>query len=163
MKHGQQRERRAKIDEALGILCGELASPVYEARHLDIRHYVCVQTGDGDVITAADFRDAGRRARRQKLDRAKLADPYQIIKLLTDSRPIRVALLSADDVWLRRLEMLSTARNRWAHFRPLSVRQVDRALDSAEQLLRAIGDADAAQEIATLRWRGPTEWPKDAA
>ena len=163
MKHGQQRERRARIDEALAILCDGLAPPVYEARRLDIRSYVGVQTGDDDVITAADFRDAGRRARRRKLDRAKLTDPYQIIKLLTASHPIRVALLSADDVWLRRLEMLSTARNRWAHFRPLSVRQVNRALDSAEQLLRAIGDADAAQEIATLRWRGQTEWPKDAA
>lgn len=163
MKHGQQRERRAKIDDVLAILCDGLAPPVYEARHLDIHTYVRVQTGDDGFITAADFRDAGRRARRQKLDRAMLTDPYVVIKLLAESCPIRVALLGADDVWLRRLEMLSTARNRWAHFKPLSVRQVNRALDSAEQLLRAIGDADAAQEIATLHWRGPTEWPKDAA
>ena len=163
MKYGQQRERRARLDEALAILCDGLAPAIYEARHRDIRSYVRVQTSDGDIITADDFRDAGRRTRRQKLDRARLTDPHQILKLLAESRSIRVKLLSADEVWLRHLEVLSKARNCWAHFKPVSVRQVNRALDSAEQLLRAIGDDDAAQEIATLRWRGRTNWPKDAA
>ena len=163
MNSGLQPQARAKIDGALDIFRAAFAPVVRDARSLDVASYVRVQAGDNGVLTEADFRDSRRWARRRKSDRAALEDPYLIIKLLTESRPIRVALLSTDDAWLRRLEMLANARNCWAHFDPLSVRRVNRALDSAEQLLRGIGDDDAAQEVAALKRHGPREWPKDAA
>ena len=60
-------------------------------------------------------------------------------------------------------------RNKWAHQEPLALEDIDRALDSAARLLRAVDAGSQAAEVARLRdglaepWRSPDVSPRRAA
>lgn len=172
MKHGTRDDRAELIGRTLRIFRDGFGPVAWDAHRLDPRTYLWLQTGGDDALTAEDFARGQCSARQRKPDRAMLEDPHKIIRLLQESPAIRAATLGSDDLWSARLEMLRVARNRWAHCRPISARLVDEALDSAEQLLRAVDrpkTSDAAEQIADVRgFRKhpivvfPT-WPRPAA
>lgn len=163
MKHGTRDDRRTMIDQALIIFRDSFKPRVWDARKLDSQTYRRLQTGDEGALTPDDFRDKRRTMRRPKLAWAMLQDPLKIIRLLEESTSIRLAVLSTGDEWAECLGALRKARNAWAHHRPISRHLTSQALDSAAQLLRAVGDDAAAEQVLALRWRGLGEWPKDAA
>ena len=154
MKNGTRDDRAELIGRALRIFRDGFEPLAWQARRLDERAYLRLQIGDDGRLTAEDFARGRRIAPRVKPDRAMLEDPHKIIRLLLESPAIRAAILDGDDLWAAQLETLRVARNRWAHYSPLSARLVDEALDSAEQLLRAAGvpkASDAAEQITKLR------------
>ena len=154
MKNGTRDDRAELIGRALRIFRDGFEPLAWQARRLDERVYLRLQSGDDDRLTAEDFARGRRSAPRVKPDRAMLEDPHKVIRLLLESPAIRAAILDGDDLWAARLDTLRVARNRWAHFSPLSAHLVDEALDSAEQLLRAAGRpkaSDAAEQITKLR------------
>lgn len=153
MKNGTRDDRAELIGRALRIFRDSFEPLAWQARRRDERAYLRLQAGDDNRLTAEDFARGQCNATRVKPDRAMLEDPHKIIRLLLESPAIRAAILDNDELWAARLETLRVARNRWAHYSPLSARLVDDALDSAEQLLRAAGRlkaSDAAEQIAKL-------------
>lgn len=154
MKNGTRDDRAELIGRALRIFRDSFEPLAWQARRRDERAYLRLQAGDDNRLTAEDFARGRCNATRVKPDRAMLEDPHKIIRLLLESPAIRSAILDGDDLWAARLETLRVARNRWAHYSPLSAHLVDEALDSAEQLLRAAGRpkaSDAAEQIVKLR------------
>ena len=157
MKNGTRDDRAELIGRTLRIFRDGFEPLAWQARRLDERAYLQLQTGDDDRLTAEDFARGQRSAPRVKPDRAMLEDPHKVIRLLLESPAIRAAILDGDDLRVAQLETLRVARNRWAHYSPLSARLVDEALDSAEQLLRATDRpkaSDAAEQITKLRGLG---------
>lgn len=154
MKYGTRDDRAELIGRTLRIFRDGFEPLAWQARRLDERAYLRLQSGDDDRLTAEDFVRGQRSAPRVKPDRSMLEDPHKIIRLLLESPAIRAAILDGNDLWSAQLETLRVARNRWAHCRPLSARLVDEALDSAEQLLRAadrLKASEAAEQIMKLR------------
>ena len=154
MKNGTRDDRAELIGRALRIFRDSFEPLAWQARRHDERAYLRLQAGDDNRLTAEDFARGRCSAPRMKPDRAMLEDPHKIIRLLLESSAMRTAILDGDDLWAAQLETLRVARNRWAHFSPLSAQLVDEALDSAEQLLRAADRpkaSAAAEQIAKLR------------
>lgn len=134
MKNGTRDDRAELIGRALRIFRDSFEPLAWQARRHDERAYLRLQAGDDNRLTAEDFARGRCNTPHMKPDRAMLEDPHKIIRLLLESPRV--------------------ARNRWAHFSPLSAQLVDEALNSAEQLLRAADRpkaSDAAEQIAKLR------------
>lgn len=151
MKHGTRDDRRTLIDQTLIIFRDGFEPRVWDVRKLDSQAYRRLQVGNEGALTTDDFQDKRRTMRRPKLARAMLRDPHKIIRLLEESAPIRFAVLGAGGEWTERLGALRKARNAWAHHEPISPRLASWTLGSAERLLRAIDDDDAAERILALR------------
>ncbi|TDD36827.1 ATP-binding protein [Actinomadura sp. KC06] len=76
-------------------------------------------------------------------------DPQALLKVITDHRQVFFELLSHSGQ--RYASELRDVRNLWAHNEKFTFNDTDRALDTMERLLRALGAASAADEIAAQR------------
>lgn len=166
MSNDTRLDRVDTIGRLLLIVRDALEPMVWQRRHCDRFAYFQVQEQRTDTLSAAELGGSDehtRTPRAARLKRRTLSDPRNLLRLLKLSRRLRAELCGNDDDVYEHVVVLLAVRGTWAHGDPISRRDVDRALASAERLLRTAGATRAVDQVATLRWRGPTEWPKDAA
>lgn len=166
MSNETRLDRVDTIGRLLLIVRDALEPIVWRHRHCDHFAYFQVQEQRTEALSAAELGGSDEHTRTPRATRIKrrvLSDPQKLLRLLKLSRRLRAELCGDGDDAYEHVVVLLAVRGTWAHGDAISRRDVDRALTSAERLLRAAGATKAVHQVATLRWRGPTEWPKDAA
>lgn len=145
------------------IVRDALESMIWQRRRCDQPTYVRVQEQRTDALSAAELSGSVARGRALRLERRMLSDPQKLLRLLKLSPRLRSEIFGTGSGVREHIMVLVEARKKWAHGGTVSQRDFDRAFASAERLMHAAGATKAIEDIAALRWRAQSEWPKDAA
>jgi hypothetical protein len=130
---------RDRIDRAMAYLASGLGPVVSE-------RMTAAFPGGGDWIKALMARNPSRYSAGH---RYSLSDPRFLLRIVTEEwRTFRDQLSRVEQGYAAELR---EAGNRWAHQDPFSVDDTYRTLDTMERLLTAVGAAEQAAEVRSLR------------
>ena len=141
---------RAIVDEALALL-GEGLGPFVERE-------CAKRTLPAERL--ADFERSNSRLKGKPISQWDVADLLKFMQYMWKD-VFRCVLGPSERGFVTELQGW---RNKWAHREPLPTDDIDRALDSAARLLRAINAESQAAQVAALRKRlaQPTRMPGPA-